>query len=48
MLQVGLLLVDRFRYGVAIAAPKWMAIVGILGLEAYLLLAPDAVTASGS
>jgi hypothetical protein len=48
VLQVGLLLIDRFRYDVEIATPKWVAIGAILGLEAYLLLAPDAATASGS
>lgn len=48
VLQVGLLLVDRFRYDVEIATPKWLAIGAILGLEAYLLLAPDAATGSVS
>jgi hypothetical protein len=45
VLQVGLLLIDRFRYGVEIGTPKWLAVGAILGLEAYLLLAPNAVVA---
>jgi hypothetical protein len=40
VLQVVLLLLDHFKYGVEIATPKWLAVVAILGLEAYLLLAP--------
>jgi len=46
VLQVGLLLIDRFRYGVDIATPKWVAVAAILGLEAYLLLAPNAPVGS--
>lgn len=48
VLQVALLLLDRFRYGIDIATPKWLAVAGILGLEAYLLLAPNAVAGSPS
>jgi hypothetical protein len=40
-LQVGLLLLDRFRYGVEFPAGKWAAIVVILALQAYLILAPN-------
>jgi hypothetical protein len=40
-LQVGLLLVERFRYAVAIPQGKWVAIVLILLLQAYLVLAPN-------
>ncbi len=39
-LQVGLLLLDRFRYGVHLPTGKWVAVVVILAAEAYLLLAP--------
>ena len=39
-LQVGLLLFDRFRYGVAFPPAKWLAIALILALQAYLVLAP--------
>jgi hypothetical protein len=42
VLQVGVLLVDRFRNDVHLPAGKWFAIVVILGLQAYLLLAPNA------
>jgi hypothetical protein len=40
-LQVGLLLVDRFRYGVDIESTKWLAVALILLLQAYLVLAPN-------
>jgi hypothetical protein len=40
-LQIGLLLVERFRYAVAIPQGKWVAIVLILLLQAYLVLAPN-------
>lgn len=40
VLQVGLILVDRFRNGVDVSTDRWIAIAGILALEAYLLLAP--------
>lgn len=45
-LQVGLILVDRFRYGVEFGSTKWIAIGLILLLQAYLVLAPN--SASGS
>ena len=41
ILQVGLLLFDRFRYGVALPPAKWLAIALILALQAYLVLAPN-------
>jgi len=41
MLQVGVLLLDHFRDGVHLPAGKWLAIVVILGLQGYLLLAPN-------
>ncbi len=40
-LQVGLLLIDRFRYGVEFSTSKWIAIMVILVLQAYLVLAPN-------
>src|SRR6478672_12925280 len=42
MLQVGLVLVDRWRYGVELPAGKWVAIVVVLLAQAYLVLAPSA------
>jgi hypothetical protein len=40
-LQVGLLLLDRIRYGVEISTGKWIAMVAIVALQAYLILAPN-------
>ena len=40
-LQVGLLLVDRFRYGVELPASQWVAVAVLLGAQAYLLLGPQ-------
>jgi hypothetical protein len=44
-LQVGLLLFERIRYGVELPAGKWAAIPVILGLQAYLVLAPNGARA---
>jgi hypothetical protein len=41
-LQVALLMLDRFRYGVQLPAGKWAAVVIILAAQAYLILAPSA------
>jgi hypothetical protein len=41
VLQVGLVLVDRFRYAVELPAAKWVAMVVALAAQAYLLLAPN-------
>lgn len=41
LLQVGLVLVDRFRYAVELPAAKWVAMVVALAAQAYLLLAPN-------
>jgi hypothetical protein len=46
-LQVGLLLLDRLRYGVSLGAGKWAAVVAILVLQAYLILAPNPAPAGG-
>ena len=40
-LQVGLLLLERIRYAVELPNGKWAAIVAILVLQAYLILAPN-------
>jgi hypothetical protein len=40
LLQVGLILVDRFRFQVEISWDKWLAIVAVLILQAYLILDP--------
>jgi hypothetical protein len=39
-LQVGVVLLDRFHYGVAVPRGHWVAIVLILAAQGYLLLAP--------
>ena len=41
VLQVGLLLIDRFYYGVQLAPGKWLAAVVILVAQGYLLLGPS-------
>jgi multidrug transporter EmrE-like cation transporter len=40
LLQVGVVLLDRFRYGQVFGLDKWLAIVLILAAQTYLLLAP--------
>jgi hypothetical protein len=40
ILQVGVVLLDRFRYGVIPAPGTWLAIVVLLVAQAYLILAP--------
>jgi hypothetical protein len=40
ILQVGVVLLDRFRYGVIPAPGAWLAIVILLAAQAYLILAP--------
>ena len=46
ILQVGVVLLDRFRYGVLMAPGAWLAIVILLAAQAYLVLAPSPVRAS--
>ena len=41
LLQVGLLLLDIFRYGVQFPPGQWVAIVILLVLQAYLVVAPN-------
>ena len=48
MLQVGLVLVDRWRYGVELPTGKWVAIGVVLAAQAYLVLAPSATHASAA
>ena len=38
ILQVGVLLLDRFRYGADLTSGAWVAIVVILAAQAYLVL----------
>ena len=45
-LQVGLLLYERIRYGADLPPLKWVAIVLILALQAYLVLIPNDTGAS--
>jgi hypothetical protein len=51
MLQVGLVLIDTWRYGVTLPPGKWVAIAVVLVAQAYLVLGPSAsaagMTASG-
>jgi hypothetical protein len=41
VLQVGLLLIDRFYFGVQLAPGKWVAVVLILVAQGYLLMGPS-------
>ena len=40
LLQVGLLMIQRFHGGVQFGPGRWAAVVVILALQAYLVLAP--------
>jgi hypothetical protein len=40
ILQVGVVLLDRFKYGVTLPTGKWVAIAILLVAQAYLLLGP--------
>jgi cell division protein FtsW (lipid II flippase) len=40
LLQVGVVLLDRFRYGQVFGPDKWLAIALIIAAQTYLLLAP--------
>lgn len=42
MLQVGLVVIDRWRYGVELPTGKWVAIAVVLVAQAYLVLGPSA------
>jgi hypothetical protein len=41
VLQVGVVLLDRFHYGSAVPRGHWVAIVVMVGAQAYLLLSPS-------
>jgi hypothetical protein len=41
LLQVGILILERVRYDVDLPPGKWLAMVVILLLQAYLILAPN-------
>ena len=45
-LQVAVLVVERLRYEVELPPGKWAAIVAILVLQGYLVLAPNSATAN--
>lgn len=40
LLQVGLILVDRFHFQIAISWDKWLAMIAVLLLQGYLILDP--------
>ena len=40
ILQVGVVLLDRFKYGVTMPTSKWVAVAVLLVAQAYLLLGP--------
>ncbi len=46
LLQVGLVLIDRLRYDVPFTTDKWLAVIVILVLQAYLILDPFAAKTS--
>lgn len=41
LLQVGVVLMDRFRNGVPVPTTKWIVIAVVLALQAYLTLEPS-------
>lgn len=45
ILQVGVVLLDRFRYGTPVSRGQWAAVAVVLAAQAYLLLAPAASSA---
>jgi Zn-dependent protease with chaperone function len=47
-LQVGLVLLDTIHYGLRLPTGKWVAIVALIVLQAYLILAPNLPNASAS
>jgi hypothetical protein len=42
ILQIGVVLLDRFRYGVIPNPGTWVAISVLLAAQGYLIMAPDA------
>lgn len=43
ILQVGVLLIDRYRYDVALPTGKWVAVLVIIAAQTYLLFGPAGV-----
>ena len=41
-LQVGIVLLDTLHYGVRLPPGKWVAVGGLIALQAYLIIAPNA------
>ena len=41
LLQVGIVIIDTQRYGLALPPGKWVAVIGMLCLQGYLLLGPN-------
>lgn len=48
LLQVGLLMIDRWHYGVELPTGKWVAVGVVLVAQGYLVLAPSAEQAIGT
>ncbi|OFE17171.1 hypothetical protein BA895_17050 [Humibacillus sp. DSM 29435] len=48
LLQVGLLMIDRWFYGVELPTGKWVAVAVVLVAQGYLVLAPSAEQAIGA
>jgi hypothetical protein len=48
LLQVGVVLLDRFRYGQVLGPDKWLAIVLIIAAQTYLLLAPTSAAGAAT
>ena len=48
LLQVGVLLLDRFRYETPISRGQWVAVVVMLAAQAYLFLGAPAETGAGA
>jgi hypothetical protein len=46
VLQVGVVLLDRYRYGTQLPVGAWLAISVMIAAQAYLLLAPAAESAA--
>jgi hypothetical protein len=46
VLQVGVVLLDRYRYGAQLPTGAWLAITVMIAAQAYLLLAPAADSAA--
>jgi hypothetical protein len=41
LLETGVVMIDWARYGVAMTPGRWGAVIGILALQSYLVLAPS-------